>query len=397
MVGVDVTALANSAKRAGYEVYAVDYFGDVDLRRVCRESLSIIEQEAGRTCGRLDVDFDPHALLRLARKLSKRHDIDAALLSSGLEDRHDLIVELSDFVPILGNSPELIQRARDKATFFEELERLDVPHPETRAAQTLREAVRAAKELGYPVVVKPEGGSGGVGIRRADHPGEMEAAYRVAHASARRVLVQKYVAGTPASSSLISTPVKAVALTVNEQLLGIRELGQRESFGYCGNIVPISASEDVVNGCKEIVERVVSHFNLVGSNGVDFVLSGEGAPYVVEVNPRFQGSLECVERTLEINVVEAHVAACVHGMLPAAKRRPSSFCARLVLFAPQRSRVPDLAKFGDVRDVPLPGVIVEQGEPVCSIVREGSVRDSALEGALATATLILHSLEPLPS
>lgn len=396
VVGVDVVALADSARRAGYEVYAIDYFGDTDLRRVCRESLSITEQRPGGTCGRLDADFDPHALLTLAKKILERHDIDAALLSSGLEDRVDVIFELNDMIPILGNSPETINRVRDRPTFFEGLERLDVPHPETHVAQTLWEAMRAAEELGYPVVVKPAASSGGVGIRRVDCQGEVEASYGAVRAYSPRVLVQKYVAGTPASSSLISAPGRAVALTVNEQLLGVRELGQREPFGYCGNIVPLTASEDVIKGCREIVERVVSNFDLVGSNGVDFVLSEEGDPYVVEVNPRFQGSLECVERVLGINVVEAHIAACVRGLLPTAEGRVSGFCSRLVLFAPQRSRVPNLATFEGVRDIPLPGVVVEEGEPLCSILREGSSRDSTMEGALAMAASILRSLEPLP-
>jgi len=124
------------------------------------------------------------------------------------------------------------------------------------------------------------------------------------------------------------------------------------------------------------------------------VISKEGVPYVVEVNPRFQGTLECVERTLNMNIVKAHVEACVQGKLPTIEKSPSAFCVRLILFAPQRSVVPDLSVFEEVRDIPLPGVIIEEGEPVCSIVVDGANRNSSLREAKTIAELIRKSLQP---
>jgi len=52
VIGIDVLSLATSATKAGYKVYAVDYFGDQDLKRVCHESLSIIKQTPGISCER---------------------------------------------------------------------------------------------------------------------------------------------------------------------------------------------------------------------------------------------------------------------------------------------------------------------------------------------------------
>jgi predicted ATP-grasp superfamily ATP-dependent carboligase len=173
----------------------------------------------------------------------------------------------------------------------------------------------------------------------------------------------------------------------------MREMGQREPFGYCGNVVPLQVNKAVADRCKSIVERVASHFNLAGSNGIDFVISGEGLPYVVEVNPRFQGTLECVERTLKMNIVKAHVEACVQGKLPIIEKSSSTFCVRLILFAQQRSVVPDLSVFEEVRDIPLPGVIIEKGEPVCSIIIEEKTRNSALKKARTTAKLIYEKLQ----
>jgi hypothetical protein len=394
VIGIDVVSLATSARRAGYRVYAADYFGDQDLKRVCRESLSIVKQKPGGTCGRLSNNFDPEALLRLTRKLLKRNEIDVALLSFGLDDSLDILCELNDLVPILGNHPNVIGKVRDKASFFQELERLGIPHPETAIAGDLKEVKEKSKDIGYPILVKPSRGFGGAGIRKAGDPRELEQAFQVASLFDKKVLIQKYISGIPASASVISSTNRAVVLTLNEQLLGISEVGQEEPFGYCGNVVPLVATKAVMDRCESIAERITSHFGLLGSNGVDLVISDEGIPHVVEVNPRFQGTLECMERVLRTNIVEAHVKACVQGKLPKILNLPSVFCARLILFAPQRSIVPDLSVFEEVRDIPLPGVVIEKGEPVCSVVVEAADRNSSLKKAQTITESICKSLQP---
>jgi predicted ATP-grasp superfamily ATP-dependent carboligase len=394
VIGMDVVSLATSATKAGYKVYTVDYFGDQDLKRVCHESLSIVKQTLGVTCGQLSTNFNPEALLQLTMGLLKKNTIDVTLLSTGLDDSPDVLFELNDMIPILGNCPHVIKRIRDKMKFFQELGRLEIPHPETAMAENFEEAIKKAKDIGYPVLVKPSKGFGGVGIRKAQGPKELKQAFQHASLIDEKVLIQEYISGTPASVSLISSNNETITLTLNEQLLGVNELGQEEPFGYCGNVVPLVTTRSVMNRCKNTTERITSHFGLIGSNGIDFVISKEGIPYVVEVNPRFQATLECVERVLGINMVEAHMKACLQGILPIIVKKTAVFCTRLILFAPQRSIIPDLSVFEEVRDIPIPEVIIEKGEPVCSIVREGADRNSSLRKARIIAELICKSLQP---
>ena len=394
VIGMDVVSLATSARKVGYKVYAVDYFGDQDLKRVCHESLSVVKQTPGVTCGQLSTNFDPEALLQLTKKLLKKNAIDATLLSTGLDDSPDVLFKLNDMIPILGNHPHVIERIRDKMEFFQELKRLGIPHPETAMAENFQEARKKARDIGYPVLVKPSRGFAGVGIRKARGPKELKQAFRDASIIDEKVLIQEHISGAPASVSLISSTNEAITLTLNEQLLGVSEVGQEEPFGYCGNVVPLVATRAVMDECKSIAERITSHFGLVGSSGIDLVISKEGIPYVVEVNPRFQGTLECVERVLGINMVEAHVKACLQGILPTIVKKPAVFCTRLILFASERSMVPDLNSFEEVRDIPLPKVIIEKGEPVCSIVIEGTDRNSSLRKARIIAESIRKSLQP---
>jgi len=393
VIGIDVVSLAASAKRAGYQVYAVDFFGDQDLKRVCQKSRSIVEQKTGKTCGRLTRDFNPGALLRLTKGLVRKSKVDFVLPSSGLDDFPEVLFELNELVPILGNSIDTIKSVRDKTKFFKELKRLQIRHPETAVAENFEEARKKSKDIGYPVVVKPLATVGGASVKRVHDTQGLKRLSRRTYFFHGKVLIQEHVYGRPASVSLISSRRGTIVLTVNEQLLGMRELGQKELYGYCGNVVPLFADRSVISECEAMAEKIALHFGLVGSNGLDLVISEEGSPYIIEVNPRFQGSLECVERVLGMNIVEAHVKACTEGVLPTIIKKPSACCVRLILFASRRSIVPDFSTFVEVRDIPLPGVVVERDEPVCSVVVERADRDSSLREAKKIAGLIFRSLQ----
>ena len=389
-----MVSIAKSAKEAGYKVYAADYFGDIDLRRVCSGCEAIIEQKRGKSCGRMESKFKTEAFLKMTKSLFQRCKIDAILLSSGLDDYFDVLYGLDELAPILGNSPEVIERVRKKPGFFKELKRLGITHPETEIVKNVDEAEAAAVEIGYPVVVKPIRGFGGLGIRTAQNSNEIERAFLEASLVGKDVIVQEFNKGVHASVSFLVAEKNVKILTINEQMLGLRFLSQQEPFGYCGNIVPLHFANSILESCRRITEKISFHFGLKGSNGIDLVISEDGTPYVMEVNPRFQGTLECVERVLGMNLVKSHIYACLHDSLPTLKEKTSNFCTRLVLYAPERIVAPDLTVFPEVRDVPLPGVIIEKREPLCSIITAGKNRELSFQKAKKLAQLIYSMAHP---
>jgi predicted ATP-grasp superfamily ATP-dependent carboligase len=395
-IGLDVTPLVASINRAGYNAYSIDYFGDSDVQRLCKESLSIITQIEGVSCGRLEDDFNPEKLLNLYHKMLKLHRIDGVLLASGLEDSPNLLSSINDDIPFLGNNPSNISKVRNKEQFFQTLKRLGIPHPETELVEDLQGAKKKAKDIGYPIIIKPEKGFGGIGVHKVSDPKHLISIFNRYFPMDQRILIQEFIPGKAASASLLSTGEKVCTLTVNEQLLGMSSLGQREMFGYCGNIVPLASSTELRERCSAVAERVISTYSLLGSTGVDFVISDEGIPMVVEVNPRFQGSLECVERVLGINMVQAHVDACNLGILPDSKMLPRSYWTRVILFAHMHSKIPDLQIHKEIRDMPIPGVIVESGEPLCSVIIDGSSREASLSRANSVAKTIFQSLLVIP-
>jgi len=394
VVGIDTVSVAKSAKEAGYRIYAADYFGDIDLRRICSGFAAIIKQKRGKSCGKIESKLRPEAFLEMTKSLLERHEIDAILLSSGLDDFFDVLHGLNDLIPILGNSSEVIERVRRKPGFFEELKSLRIAHPETIIVKDVDEAKAAAAEIRYPVVIKPIRGFGGAGIRTAQDSKQIERAFLEASLVSKDLLVQEFINGVHTSMSFLGAEKNVKILTINEQMLGLRFLFQQEPFGYCGNIVPLHFANSILESCKRVTEKISSHFGLKGSNGIDLVISEDGTPYVMEVNPRFQGTLECVERVLGMNLVKSHIDACLHDSLPTIRERISTFCTRLILYAPERIVAPDLTVFPDVRDVPLPRAIIEKREPLCSIITADKNRELSFEKAKKLAHSIYGMAHP---
>jgi hypothetical protein len=397
VIGIDAAALAVSAASAGYNVFSIDYFGDQDLRQVTTESLSILTQEPGKSCGRLENDFMPTKLLDLTNELLARHRIDAALLASGLDDSPEVLERLNDLVPIIGNHPQTIARVRSKPGVLNELRQLGIPSPRTLRVENLKEATLAAETIGYPVVIKPSASLGGGGIRKAKSRSELGKAFAQAAAVSSEILIQEHISGIDASVSFLASKKATALLSLSEQLLGLSELGQKEPFGYCGNIVSAPVGESLTNTCRILARKIATHFDLAGSNGIDIVISKDNIPYVIEVNPRFQGTLECIQNAREVNLVRLHVEACTADTLPDIDPNPpKTVWARLILYARQRSMAPDLSAMGEARDRPLPGVVVEKGEPLCSIIVGGAKRDTVFRESMRSAERIYRLVESAP-
>jgi predicted ATP-grasp superfamily ATP-dependent carboligase len=189
-------------------------------------------------------------------------------------------------------------------------------------------------------------------------------------------LLQEYIKGIVASVSVISTKEQAVAITVNEQLAGIDTLTVMP-FAYCGNITPY-LSEHNEWMCKTAVDLAVE-LELIGSNGVDFIITDKG-PFVLEVNPRFQGSIDTVERSTGLNIFRLHHESFL-GKLPVC-RDSKCFSIKTIFFAPRRFVVEKRGydylvqchNEGKAADIPSKGTVYEKDEPVVSFLSEGNSR-----------------------
>ena len=217
-------------------------------------------------------------------------------------------------VRLLGPTAGAIRRAADKGALPRRLARRGVPHPRTVVVRSPSQAVRAARELGFPVVVKPARGAGCDGVSLVRREGEVVKAYGRAQRAggAKRILVQGYVAGTAASVALVSSGTRSLVLAVSGQAMATSS-----AFAYSGGRTPLAHPQVARAGA--LAQRSCRSLpGLKGFVGVDVVLTRSGA-VVIEVNPRLTTSYLGLRAALAENVAALTLGACA-GRLGRAPR-----------------------------------------------------------------------------
>jgi uncharacterized protein len=342
--------LTELAGRAGHDVIALDRFGDLDLQRLC-PGVSVMRDLGGRG--------GMAALVDAAEKIAAP----SVVYGAGLENQPGLVARLAAGRELLGCPPEILERVRDPAVLGPSLRAAGLRYPSTFAAgDAPRHADRSRRWLRKPVR-----GGGGRGIRewRGGTLGE--------HA-----VVQEHISGLACSAAAVGDGRAATLLGVSEQLIGHPALGAR-GYAWCGNVVPPPLGDSQRRALALAAGRICAHlaraFGLRGLFGVDLVWDGERA-WVVEVNPRPTGSLECVEAAHEVGVFAAHLEGC-GGRLPqvALAPTPRRAAGKAILFATRDIRVGDTRGWParGIRDVPHPGEQIAARHPICTLI---SVEDS---------------------
>ena len=378
VVGANTRAVACSLKKLGYTVYSADYFGVMDLRPCADIVKSVLDQKPAKSCGKFAERFDSHVVEEMALKMV--NDVDGIICCAG--------VTPDKFPPhkIIGNHD--VKIAEDKYKFFKKLN-VYFNIPDTFLLDDIhevREIVRNSPEKQF--ILKPRFGSGGYGAFTLDSLNlqyKEELIFDIFEEG--EWVLQEFIDGETISASVLSTRDDTQTILTNSQIIGDESLGQREPFAYCGNIVPYTGNIVI----SEIAQNVVNHLSLIGSNGVDFIIRN-GEVYVIEVNPRLQGTFECVEMAMGVNMAELHLEACQGHIM--AVPIPERFAVKMVLHAQQRSQVGNLDMAG-LYDLPNHDVIIEKGEPLATVLTSSTIKEDAIYTAEKLVQRVYQSVEPL--
>lgn len=363
VIGFDTRNIVCSANRAGYTVCSIDAFRDLDLQE-CSYASALLECRTSCELRQLD----PGWITAQMRAFGL--DFDAIVPGSGMEGLNPCNFSC----PVLTSSPENVREVSDKSNLAKRLEALGMPHPRCYSPDEL-------DVIEYPVILKPSKGGGGIFNRVAKNRQEMLAALEELAGldqgfTEKEILVQQYLEGTPASVSLLSTKNESLAIAVNEQLIGIPWLSKLP-FAYCGNVTPFRT--EYAGEMEALAEELMLEFGLLGSNGVDFLVTEQG-PVILEINPRFQGSLDTVEKAMGINLFKAHVD-CFSGKLP-EKPEVELFAARGVLYSDREvfidKRLMEVILREKSADIPSQGTVTEPDWPLTSLFSFASTRDEAV-------------------
>ena len=367
LVSVSARMLAELAVGAGHDVVALDRFGDLDLQRLC-PSVSVLRDLGGRG--------GMAALVDAAEQIPAP----SVMYGAGLENHPALVARLASGRSLLGCSPETLERVRDPAVLGASLHAGGLAFPPTfGAADAPRAEARSRRWLRKPVR-----GGGGRGIREW-RGGTLRG----------EVVVQERVSGLACSAAAVADGRSATVLGLSEQLIGHRGLGAR-GYAWCGNLVPPRLGEAqrraLVDAARAICAHLARAFGLRGLFGVDLVWDGERA-WVVEVNPRATGSLECVEAAHGVGVFHAHLEGCA-GRLPSGAPGPGRAVGKAILFAARDGLVGDTRgwRARGIRDVPHPGERIAAGHPICTLVSVQESPDTVLADLEARAAALRAEL-----
>ncbi len=207
--------------------------------------------------------------------------------------------------PIVGTTPDCIDLAEDRERFQRLLNELNLKQPPNRTARNPEEAIVLAREIGYPLVVRPSYVLGGRAMDIVQGEDElaryMREAVKVSNDSP--VLLDRFL------DHAIEVDVDAVCDGQNVIIGGvmehIEEAGVHSGDSSC-SLPPFSLSEAVIAEIAEQTRQMAKALNVVGLMNVQFALQGDQL-FVLEVNPRASRTVPFVAKATGVPL--ARVAA----------------------------------------------------------------------------------------
>lgn len=363
IAGLSVRAAAEAARRDGFDVIAVDRFGDVDTRAVAVE-------------------------WRALKPLPEFDGGEPWLVTSGF-DAPDALA-LMRTRPLLGTTLAAMARVRDPAAFFAALDARGIAHP----------PVSLTPQRGADWLCKDFASSGGQQVWPADRA--------PCEASPSRYWQRHIPDAAPMSITFLCNGERAALLGLNRQWLH-PDAACPWRFG--GLIGPLPMTGRQQTRLQGLADRLTSEFELRGLASLDLLQGHEADEddwLVLEVNPRLSASLVLYGR--QGGLMRAVVEACVHARLPdepALQRLRGGRLRGFEIVRVRRSYTLDMAGVQALQqradalglhDLPAGPQRLVAGDPLCSIevAVEGGRADkvpplladrrAALNGFLETLT-----------
>lgn len=187
-------------------------------------------------------------------------------------------------VKIIGTDCKAIERAENRDAFEKLLKELGIPQPKGRAVTRVGDGIRAAEEIGYPVLVRPSFVLGGRAMRIVAKEEDLRHYLKTAVEidEDKPVLVDKYIKGK-------EVEVDAVCDGKEVFVPGIMELVERTGI-HSGDSISVyptfSISEKVKETILDYTEKLGTGIGIVGLFNIQFIVDPEDNVYIIEVNPR---------------------------------------------------------------------------------------------------------------
>ena len=187
-------------------------------------------------------------------------------------------------VKIIGSQVEAIDVCEDRDLFEKAMEKLNIPLPKGFAVTGVEEGVKVAKEIGYPVLVRPSFVLGGRMMRIINDEDALKSFMKevISFDSEHPVLIDKYIYG-------IEAEVDAISDGKDVFIPGIMQLVERTGV-HSGDSMsvypPYTLSEEVQKTIVDYATKIGIALHMVGLFNIQFIVQKSGEVSIIEVNPR---------------------------------------------------------------------------------------------------------------
>ncbi len=229
-------------------------------------------------------------------KIFNQESIDALLLSFGGQTALNLGLALDELgilekynVKILGTPIASIRLTEDRNLFKENLASFAIHTPKSFAVTTIKEALEAARSIGYPIMMRSGFSLGGLGSGRMDNEEELKKSVACALHGAPQILIEEYLLGWKELEY-------EVVRDKNDQALVICNMENLDPMGvHTGESLVVAPSQTLNNYeyhlLRSLAIRAARHFKIQGECNVQFALNPKTGEYrVIEMNARLSRS-----------------------------------------------------------------------------------------------------------
>ncbi|KAJ1021753.1 hypothetical protein NDA13_005367 [Ustilago tritici] len=221
---------------------------------------------------------------------------DGVLLTFGGQSALNVGVKLDEMgvfdrlgVQVLGSQVDVLRMCEDRDLFVQALDQINIPVAKSEAVSTVPQALKAAAQIGYPVIVRAAYALGGLGSGFADNEDELRDLSARSLSLSPQILVEKSLKGWKESEYEVLRDQEDNAIICcnmeNFDPLGI----------HTGDSIVVAPSQtmsdDNYHMLRSAALKVIRHLGIVGECNIQYALSPDSREYrVIEVNPRLSRS-----------------------------------------------------------------------------------------------------------